>query len=596
MFRACFAQQLNSVIQKLLVEQEWFYAILQQAHTSIKMILEHGGQEQPWLVRLERTIRQLYGKQQEEEQQEQQNSGTSDDNHTKDGVQLPPTNLHRIVETDWTSLHSCAASLLRIRSACAQCYEDYNEDHQGHHHVESLPEELDVWTDVTFWQHLGHSEQVLRPLCEGARLLKQQGNTLAHVLLIWLTLYQKLVLEGTTDGDYWREDLECRWGSEEHHLYFLAFCLHPTFVPIAQQLLQSSKDNRGNWTDHRNPLSIARLKTAASFYYQKFQLFSRSHMTRKEQKKELQRLTVRLDMWLRGEGLEGVDEPADGWQSILDPASFWLQHSEEHGPFVNLAVFLLSCPVQVTSCEYPLRKHASSYLQQLHPPLQELEIEDPILKFSQIRQSLLSVSGSDASYSIKSTSLLVADEHPKINDTRVNKTNDSDTLHRQGKEQVVKGLLRLEDELEFLQKALDKSIHARDDEDLDVSYVAQHPPPADTDSEDESDEDDDGDGGHRGHHSGGGSNRRKHQDDPPEVVPERLEPLPDDIYPGAHDYPQEDKAYFSSIQNVRTDKYSLGTILFGTELKLPSLQNLYLQRKDDPLHRFLDLDDLTTHY
>ncbi len=50
--------------------------------------------------------------------------------------------------------------------------------------------------------------------------------------------------------------------------------------------------------------------------------------------------------------------------------------------------------------------------------------------------------------------------------------------------------------------------------------------------------------------------------------PETLEPLP---LTADKNYPQEDVHYFKKISNVRTDKFSLGTMLDGSKVKIPTL-------------------------
>jgi hypothetical protein len=65
-------------------------------------------------------------------------------------------------------------------------------------------------------------------------------------------------------------------------------------------------------------------------------------------------------------------------------------------------------------------------------------------------------------------------------------------------------------------------------------------------------------------------------EDPPETRPETLEPLPLTADPN---YPQEDaRTYFTKISNVRTDKFSLGKMLDGSEVKIPTLLSVFSRR------------------
>ena len=64
--------------------------------------------------------------------------------------------------------------------------------------------------------------------------------------------------------------------------------------------------------------------------------------------------------------------------------------------------------------------------------------------------------------------------------------------------------------------------------------------------------------------------------DPPETRPETLEPLPLTADPN---YPQEDaRTYFTKISNVRTDKFSLGKLLDGSKVKIPTLLSVFSRR------------------
>ena len=52
--------------------------------------------------------------------------------------------------------------------------------------------------------------------------------------------------------------------------------------------------------------------------------------------------------------MDDTDEVAKN----VDPVDFFLPHMIEHPPFIRLAVFLLSCPVQSASCERLLKDFA----------------------------------------------------------------------------------------------------------------------------------------------------------------------------------------------------------------------------------------------
>jgi hypothetical protein len=62
---------------------------------------------------------------------------------------------------------------------------------------------------------------------------------------------------------------------------------------------------------------------------------------------------------------------------------------------------------------------------------------------------------------------------------------------------------------------------------------------------------------------------------PPETRSETLEPLP---LTADKNYPQEDVHHFKKIRNVRTDKFSLGTMLDGSKVKIPTLLSVFSRR------------------
>ena len=53
---------------------------------------------------------------------------------------------------------------------------------------------------------------------------------------------------------------------------------------------------------------------------------------------------------MKGKSLDGMDD-TDEVAKNVDPVDFFLPHMIKHIPFIWLAIFLLSCPVQSASCE-----------------------------------------------------------------------------------------------------------------------------------------------------------------------------------------------------------------------------------------------------
>ena len=76
--------------------------------------------------------------------------------------------------------------------------------------------------------------------------------------------------------------------------------------------------------------------------------------------------------------------------------------------------------------------------------------------------------------------------------------------------------------------------------------------------------------------SSGESENDEPEDDEPEIVdPQTLYPLPDHNIPH---FPQENRQYFLSISNVRTDKFYLKTILDFTEVDVPTIDCVLFEK------------------
>jgi hypothetical protein len=104
--------------------------------------------------------------------------------------------------------------------------------------------------------------------------MQREANTMAHVMLVLLNLYQH-ICEYCGDNSVARPmltDLEKRWKEAENPLFFLAFALHPTYQETAVDLVLNSEKKHGNWSGKKNCLSVARLVEAAKFYYEKHEL------------------------------------------------------------------------------------------------------------------------------------------------------------------------------------------------------------------------------------------------------------------------------------------------------------------------------------
>ena len=181
-----------------------------------------------------------------------------------------PFVINSIGDTRWNSAQACFASLLRIKSACSSFANEKQE-------APSFPKAVkDAWTSETFWFNLAEAELLIQPFCDCSFLMQREhNNTLAHVVLVFMNLYKHL-------GEYsssskmaaeLRAGIVARWKREEHPLFFFGLLLHPEFASIAREILKKSFAARKGWHKHRNPLVVARLVSAAGFYYGKHRLF-----------------------------------------------------------------------------------------------------------------------------------------------------------------------------------------------------------------------------------------------------------------------------------------------------------------------------------
>ena len=131
--------------------------------------------------------------------------------------------IFTIGETWWNLTQACFASQLHIRHACRQFCADYSPR-------SDFPKKLRVSGDNRYWKKLEEAEYMVRPFCDVSFLIQRDGNTMAHVLLVFFNLWKHLSGFGSEDEvDEMLFELELRFKREEFHLLFLAFLVHPVF-------------------------------------------------------------------------------------------------------------------------------------------------------------------------------------------------------------------------------------------------------------------------------------------------------------------------------------------------------------------------------
>ena len=70
-------------------------------------------------------------------------------------------------------------------------------------------------------------------------------------------------------------------------------------------------------------------------------------------------MKTRLQKLMKGKYLEGMED-TDEVAKNVDPVDFFLPDMIEHRPFIRIAIFILSCPVQSVSCEHLFKIFLSS--------------------------------------------------------------------------------------------------------------------------------------------------------------------------------------------------------------------------------------------
>jgi hypothetical protein len=176
-------------------------------------------------------------------------------------------------------------------------------------------------------------------------VLQRTGNTLAHVVLVFLNIAQHIIVfcGDTQNKGILLHDIEKRWKTEENPLFFLSFLLHPTYRRCAQTILSKATEKKGSWVTDRNVLSEGRMRQAVVFYYRKFRLYQSEN-----EDAEQQHLVKQFSIWMSG-AIKLDDVTFMSYQGEY-PAEWWLYHKSELPQLSRFAVFLLSAPVQGADC------------------------------------------------------------------------------------------------------------------------------------------------------------------------------------------------------------------------------------------------------
>ena len=552
-FMRCWAHQINLMVRTLL-ELAGFAAVCKQAIVAATKITASSSK---WMPQLKSLVDEMYG-----------NKVLS--------------KIYTVAETRWNTTQQCFASQLRTRAACKNFVQKYEN-------MSGFPEACKVWALDEFWVDLEEAELLIRPFCDASYLMQRnKGNTLAHVVLVFLVLYNH-VREYCGDSHQvkvMKQDLEKRWHGEDNPLFFLAFALHPSFCKMAIDIIANSEKQDGSWGRNKNALSVVRLAKAATFYYGKHKLFRST--TDAGQMDEQQQLDKAVRQWLQGKpsSIAALSVYNEGENA----AEWWDENRTEYPEIAQIAAFLLDCPVQGAACERLFKDFALFHTKQRNRLKSDTVYDSTLVKHRMQRKY---PEDTVRCASTKHTNRIVsADQYPRIDvplspDVRAaaramartaDDDKNADDEARRTNEQAIEDAetAAAEDDDEDEGPSLVDMLGTEVESELDVwIQVLRAVVPADDSTffndDDSSDEDNE-----ELYNADEQDNRMDKNDneedkDSYEVVPSVLLHLPtnDD-----KKIPQENKKYFDTKNYVRKDKYTLDQLL-PKEMQLPPLSSIY---------------------
>jgi len=328
-FLCCWAHQINLMVRAVLDLGE-FKQVLNQACKAANTILASSSK---WYLRLKDKCNEMYGK-------------------------AAPCTIQSIGETRWNSTQSCFTSMLRIRGACEVFVATYKNN-------KGFPKELLIWSNEFFWANMVEAELLIRPFCDASHVMQRSSNTMAHVVLVILNLYNDISYaynRSKMEVDIVTGDIKSWWNTMEQPLFFLGFCLHPQYRLLGSAILLHSRQQNGSWSSKRNKLTVSRLVSAAKFYWVRFAIASKgfhggwhfdSHSFNHEEL--TMELGAHLKKWLMGDPMSGLDP----WNNTKDVLEWWQMQREEFPTLSLFATFLLCAPVQGATVERVFKDFSS---------------------------------------------------------------------------------------------------------------------------------------------------------------------------------------------------------------------------------------------
>jgi hypothetical protein len=255
-----------------------------------------------------------------------------------------------------------------------------------------------------------------------------------------------------------------------------------------------------------------------------------------------------------------------GFHGVDDPVAFWLTFQSEHQGIVRLATFLLSAPVQISSCE-----RAFAMPTYLKKTPRSLAGRERLLQTEQIKhaQHWKNQCPFPSDFRVKS-----AQELPLISSDNRGSSEEIATHQVDEATEDEEATAKEADVVQAIRRALGAITSSdHDDRDIILEVTVGEPPGMSGTSLDEVE--------------------REVVEDLPEVQPNPLAELPCDSElesPNNSDLPQENLAYFQSKTYLRNDKISLKTLQ-----KLANVKPGENGTADPPTIGFPDLNSLYGH-
>jgi len=225
-FTSDFSHQLDHLFKNLLTHCSVFTTETVEALAAVEFLLSSS----KWTTRLTTIENEIYGR---------------------------SCKLSGPAYSDWRSLQSCLASILRVRLACELV-------NIRHCHEDDFPAVLSCFgKGEDFWNGAQLAHDIALPLVRSSFLVKANSATMSDVAYVFFAIFQ--ALEGKHEAQV---QVENQWRQLETPLYILAFCLDPKYGRFVKPFLIAQNKLRSLFT-------VDDLSRAAAGYYA--MLFLRNH-------------------------------------------------------------------------------------------------------------------------------------------------------------------------------------------------------------------------------------------------------------------------------------------------------------------------------